>query len=441
MSDLDEELSQLIARSEDHRIDFKRSDKLDDKEGIAKHLTAFANREGGKLVFGITDNREIEGSEILEEVNVGIVSKVARTRCSPPVEVSHRFFSDQTLDGVTGDVLVIDISARRDVPHAVIERNSGLARKYYIRTGNESRPISNSQEIEQLYRGHVDPDLHESNTFRTGLNFPDLGTASLHPQPPTAPMYHYIFDSLSNTDIDFLTSDIVSNTLGPITYYTTNSDEKRAPLTRYLLQMSPLLLLNDMSDWGIEYTGGHLERSADGESEIKPQYDLHSLTEFQLPDGEPPILDDMDLEYQSICDRLPETSNLTLPADTEILISFEDQTRSRLNFFKEDSFYFSVIFTAPMNALEIGLPPKFPGYLTSGSENEIITPMISVSVAEQYLYPDQADPLISTHREFGQELAEYVENLDWYSFCDEIPHSEIYSISEQLDAIEEKLDN
>ena len=144
MAEIDPRLRRIIEESEDHRIDFKSVDKLEDKERIAKHLVTIANREGGQLVFGVNDDGEIEGKEILENIRSGLVSKIARTRCSPPVVVSHSFFSDQSGVNGPGDVLVIDISARRDVPHAVIERDNGLIRKYYIRTGNESRPIETS---------------------------------------------------------------------------------------------------------------------------------------------------------------------------------------------------------------------------------------------------------------------------------------------------------
>jgi predicted HTH transcriptional regulator len=55
-----EELENLVQKGENERIEFKSIAALKDKEEIARQIVAFANRYGGKILFGITDDGKIE---------------------------------------------------------------------------------------------------------------------------------------------------------------------------------------------------------------------------------------------------------------------------------------------------------------------------------------------------------------------------------------------
>ena len=76
------EVLQRIETGEDHHTEFKR--RLDRSE-IGKAICAFANTEGGIIVIGVTDDREIAGvKESAEQVQERLTSFL-QTGCSTPV--------------------------------------------------------------------------------------------------------------------------------------------------------------------------------------------------------------------------------------------------------------------------------------------------------------------------------------------------------------------
>mgnify|MGYP006304532393 CR=1 FL=1 len=58
-------IQDLISQGEHHKLDFKF--EISDARKIARTFVAFANSEGGKLLIGVKDNREIAGIRSEEE--------------------------------------------------------------------------------------------------------------------------------------------------------------------------------------------------------------------------------------------------------------------------------------------------------------------------------------------------------------------------------------
>lgn len=76
------EVLQRIEAGEDHHTEFKRRV---DRSDIGKAICAFANTEGGVIVLGVTDDREIAGvKENAEQVQERLTSFL-QTGCSAPV--------------------------------------------------------------------------------------------------------------------------------------------------------------------------------------------------------------------------------------------------------------------------------------------------------------------------------------------------------------------
>lgn len=60
----------------------RKSARKDDKE-IAKHISAFANSAGGKLVIGIEDNGEVTGFKRSGARDIEKFERAALTTCTP----------------------------------------------------------------------------------------------------------------------------------------------------------------------------------------------------------------------------------------------------------------------------------------------------------------------------------------------------------------------
>ena len=120
-------LRALIAEGEHQQLDFKF--EISDARKIARTLSAFSNRTGGRLLIGVKDNGRISGIRSDEEFYM--VQSAASLYCRPEVHFQTR---NHSIEGK--DVLEIYIPpAERRPVYARDEENSWKA---YIRVGDEN---------------------------------------------------------------------------------------------------------------------------------------------------------------------------------------------------------------------------------------------------------------------------------------------------------------
>lgn len=185
ISDVD--LEGLLVGDENEQKEFKSGTVLREPDGkhqheIAKQLVAFANRGGGHLIFGVNDSGEIEDGELDEELSIGTISRIARMRCSPPIDFTHEFHSQSQGDTINGDVFVVIIEPRCSIPHAITEQSEGEIRKreYRVRSGDESR-LMTDDELNWLFHNRFD-ELGRKYTCRSWLLFDEDGNTIARPQ-------------------------------------------------------------------------------------------------------------------------------------------------------------------------------------------------------------------------------------------------------------------
>lgn len=135
-----DEVINIIKQKEGLTIDFKL--KMPPQiHDVAKWFTAFANAEGGKIYFGISDKDHliigIEAPMKIEERLIG----VARNNCEPPIDIKIRY-----LNFIPG-ISVLEVSIPK-VKHLTKVKSSG---KYYKRIGSICEEMS-SFEIEEHVR-------------------------------------------------------------------------------------------------------------------------------------------------------------------------------------------------------------------------------------------------------------------------------------------------
>ena len=112
----------LIAEGEHQRQDFKFA--ISDARKIARSISAFANREGGRLLIGVKDNGAVAG--VRNEEDVYMIETAAQIYCAPAQEI--KFTAYRVGDGAI--VVVAEISQALTRPVRAQEPD-GTWRSYY----------------------------------------------------------------------------------------------------------------------------------------------------------------------------------------------------------------------------------------------------------------------------------------------------------------------
>lgn len=140
-----DELQQRIDRWENLHTEFKAGPIRPD--ALAATLVAFANTDGGQLVFGVSEERRIVGVEDADALTRQ-VDNVAAQNCEPPVTVLQEVLQPQATER---SVVVVNVPKGSMRPYRT---QRGV---YYIRTSSGRRRASREellrlfQESESLY--------------------------------------------------------------------------------------------------------------------------------------------------------------------------------------------------------------------------------------------------------------------------------------------------
>ena len=84
------ELLEKIILGEDSTMEFKR--EIPHRDSMADEIAAFANTEGGMILIGVDDNREIVG---IEQQELDSVEKTVVEVCNDSIELPVRFFTEK----------------------------------------------------------------------------------------------------------------------------------------------------------------------------------------------------------------------------------------------------------------------------------------------------------------------------------------------------------
>jgi ATP-dependent DNA helicase RecG len=130
------DLLNLIRGGEDTYIELKV--RLTNAEKVAAEIVALANSGGGAIIFGVNDNRRIEGlddPELVEEE----LRQICRNQIFPPV---YPYIDKVAFDNGRR-IIVLEIEDRR-APHYAFDN------RYYIREGSTKRE-ANGDEVAALF--------------------------------------------------------------------------------------------------------------------------------------------------------------------------------------------------------------------------------------------------------------------------------------------------
>lgn len=126
------ELNELIEGGENQNVEFKR--KFTEPEKIAKEMLAFANTHGGRILFGIDDDKSVVGVES-EKGEIEYIDLAARFFCEPEIN-----YSVDIMHIYRKDVIIVNIPESFQKPHRLIEngKSDDDETKVYIRVKDRS---------------------------------------------------------------------------------------------------------------------------------------------------------------------------------------------------------------------------------------------------------------------------------------------------------------
>lgn len=123
----------------------RKSARKDDKE-IAKHISAFANAAGGKLVIGIEDDGEVTGFRRNGARDVENFERAPIATCSPSPVVRKERIPVVNSSGEDDVVLVLDVEAS---PNHVVSRASDG--EVFLRQNDKSVKLTREQVLALEY--------------------------------------------------------------------------------------------------------------------------------------------------------------------------------------------------------------------------------------------------------------------------------------------------
>ena len=132
-------LIEEILKGESEKTEFKENAKTNT---YIKTVVAFANGNGGKIVFGVKDNKEIVGVENEFEVMDGIINAISDS-CYPMIVPD---ISLHTLENKT--VVLVEIEGGKKKPYYL--KSKGMQKGTYIRSGATTRIIEEDYVLKEL---------------------------------------------------------------------------------------------------------------------------------------------------------------------------------------------------------------------------------------------------------------------------------------------------
>lgn len=416
-----EELSNVISKSEGPSLDFKSAILLTNpvrkhRKKIAQNLVGFANRNGGKLVFGIDDEtRQPEGEIIKEEDATETVSQIARDLCSPVVAFDHSYYDSTNCDLSEGSVFLVEIQKGGDIPHAYVNRTGAEIekREYRFRAGDETRLVTD-QELKILFnRGTLDTNISEKfSTFRVNTEeYIDAHPKNLR-QPEGVRKSFRILQNMAPEDHDLL-----------LDLPTKGNLHKTVAAYGFLLQFARRF----SQSWLIELQQhpGQIAWEFDDSVEM----DFLELDDVNNTLENTPFAETshnpQDIMEQFIHD------GFAVPAGTEISVNHSN-IHSTIRIEKPNIFEFTIEFEYSSSGP--GMPPGHPVIIQNPSQVESAEIMINFDA--KFGYPDTRDPNYENHRQYAKTIVEILrDEWDAEHFYDQLPDQKLFEIDSKLDQL------
>jgi predicted HTH transcriptional regulator len=138
------DVDRLVEMGEGFGVEFKR--KVSTPEKIARALIAFANTEGGHILFGIDDDGTVVGVES-EKSEVDLIQQAGSNFCDPPIDPEIDIVAYDNVD-----VIVAYVPESAEKPHKYVGPNGQAdpGTRVYIRVHDKT--VMASREVIKVLR-------------------------------------------------------------------------------------------------------------------------------------------------------------------------------------------------------------------------------------------------------------------------------------------------
>ena len=151
---------------ETNLYDKKEKLEINKPKSWLKSISAFANGQGGKLIFGVKEDKAILGLNDYQEVSENI-SEIIKTKMDPNPEFDMEI---KEIDGKV--ILILSVFAGKNTPYFVVD---GGSRTAYKRIGNQSVPAGRIDLFNLSLKGeHISYDSLESKKRLENVRFKEL---------------------------------------------------------------------------------------------------------------------------------------------------------------------------------------------------------------------------------------------------------------------------
>lgn len=410
------------------RTELKKSNILRNTNGQKKlgyEIVALANRYGGKLIIGINDDGTFEGKGIFDiDKDRGIIDDICHTRISPVIEYSTEFLQCEE-----GDVLIVNVSKRKRIPHAYIIAREGPEIKnriYYIRTAHGKRLVTDGQ-LQWLFKHQGDPDF----TFpcRLVINYlkDSLRIPGPIPQPNCINNYINFVNSIPQNDIEILSKDW-------------------GTIELFFIEITPYALIQAFSllfthAWLIEV------HRVKGRVSWRPTSQRVSSKKISVGDlpkpGKDSMIASLSWDFQKILESI-RPSNFCVPLDTKLEIRYDNKRKKSQLSLRHSNFDFNIVFSVssmgaglhwihPLRAVLMDRK-SFEGQEKMQSLYQFIE--IDCLFKASFNFPEEDVELFNEYYHYANTIKDHLENdWDYDHFIKELPHFKLYTVENKLNDI------
>lgn len=408
---IEEKLNVIRKNGENEYTEFKSKGFLNDSEEIAAQLVSFANRFGGKLLVGVTDDGDLEGAKINRDKALLKFVNVANDKCSPKIDFSHDFLSTKD-----GDVLIINIEKRKGLPHAIVSRPDYQikSRTYYIRDGSAKRLVSD-ELLRYIFNHSEDPALkydYDISIQYLRKNPKEILTTPYQTYSPVGSLFAF-WNNLNIKDVSFLL------------------EEEGTNIRSLLVELLPYAMLCDLSR---HYSGSWLvnvvRRAGRTTTSYSKTDDVKEIRHDHIP-----LIPNNSITSRTslnLTDVLKKNFfRLMLPANTEIIINFKKNVSTlkfiHRNFIFDFSFIGSswIVGAGPLSSVYGVLDDFNEGY---AFQQQVASVNIISRFTGTYNYPE-IDESFYNYYVFGETIIDHLKyNWDWTVFIETMPEQILFSI-------------
>jgi Schlafen, AlbA_2 len=388
------DLLNIIKDGEGPRLDFKESPFIGHPEDVSIDLVSFANRYGGKILVGVKDDGSIEHATIDKDKESLAILNVAHDKCSPVIEIGFDYASS-----ADGDVLLINIPKRKEMPHAIIDRSGFeiVKRKYYIRSGNRNRLVDDNL-LQYMFQHLDDPSLSIITSLCVWYNRKPFNLSPFR-SPSYISSIEPFLPEFNHQNTDYLFSDESDN------------------IQSLMIEILPYAFLEELS-WPFSLSWLIKIENANETRTIRPQrvdIPYESIGINTIPFHGLDILPKLSIDTKDILGKFMR--EFKLPEGTKIKIEIKSKSKDviRESILTLENPFFNVRIIFRSDMWRAGLPGVIRTIILPVEDqlkiqNDFAYCVFTMKFEAQFGFLDFDDPLFKEHFMFAQVIYNLIQD-------------------------------